>query len=86
MADKAAAEAMQTWVAERMPGRQAAQRIEKPSRGSQRAISDEQEPREERWRRKRDVRHEREQVTEEERGRTETQVAEAAGASIQQHT
>lgn len=35
---------------QRMPGRQAAQRIEKPSRGSQRAISDTQEPQEERWR------------------------------------
>ena len=48
--DKTGTEAMQTWVTERMPGRQAAQRIEKPSRGSQRAISDTQEPQEERWR------------------------------------
>lgn len=50
MDDETATEATQTWVTERMPGRQAAQQIEKPSRGSQRAISDTEQPQEERWR------------------------------------
>lgn len=33
-----ATETTQTWVAERMPGGQAARQIEQPSRGSQRAL------------------------------------------------
>lgn len=47
-------------------GRQAAQRIEKPSRGRQRAISDTQEPQEKRWREEEKMQDMRE--TERERG------------------
>lgn len=43
--NKTDTEAMQTWVTERMPDRQGK---EKPSRGSQRAISNTQEPQKER--------------------------------------
>lgn len=43
--NKTDTEAMQTWVTERMPDRQGK---EKPSRGSQRAISNAQEPQKER--------------------------------------
>lgn len=53
----------------RRAGRQAAQRIEKPSRGSQRAISYTQEPQEERWREEEDIEDMRERASDEEESR-----------------